>query len=324
MIALALVACSPANPRVPDRAADGRPADASDTSFGVTDSLARDVHVTPLAMSADVDENSAAAASVAHPGVLFTINDSGHAPELFAFDTTGADRGRWSIEGAVNRDWEAVAVGRCAPDRDEWCVYIGDVGDNALRRALVTIYRVPEPAPLAAGERGALRADVLIARYPDGAHNVEAMVIARNGALQLMTKERRRAGARVPATTLIYELAAHLWGGATPAEAVLVDSLPIAPDRVERYEVTDAALAADGTILAVRTPSRLFAFRVDSMTARLPPGRPAATCDLALLREAQGEGVSVLHMDSSTARLALTSEGGREPLRLATCPIPKR
>ncbi len=165
-----------------------------------------------LAMADDLDENSAAAVSVAHSGIVFTVNDSGNEPELFAFDTTGADRGRWRIVGAINRDWEAVAVGRCAPEREAWCVFIGDVGDNALRRPLVTIYRVAEPVPLAAGERGELRADVLVARYPDGAHNVEAMVVAPDGALQLLTKQLRRSGGRAPAATLVYALAAALVG----------------------------------------------------------------------------------------------------------------
>lgn len=297
---------------------------STDAVVTVADSLPQDVRIATLAAASDMDENSAAAASVAHPGIVFTINDSGNEPELFAFDTTGADRGRWRIEGATNRDWEAVAVARCTPARDDWCVFIGDVGDNALRRSSISIYRVPEPRPLAAGEGGSLRADVLVARYPDGAHNVEAMIVVGNGAVQLMTKERRRGSARVPSATLVYEIAAQLWGSATPADATLIDSLPIAPDRVERYEVTDAALSPDRTVLLVRTPSRLFAFGVDSLTARLLPGRPPATCDVAKLREAQGEGVGVLHTDSATARLVLTSEGSREPLRLATCPIPPR
>lgn len=325
-VACAVVAMLVAMVGACGRASD-RFAGEGDSGAGVQerqDSLPRNVSVVPLASAQDMDENSAAAASIAHPGVLFTINDSGHDPELFAFDTSGADRGRWRIEGAVNRDWEAVAVGRCAPADERWCVFIGDVGDNALRRPLISIYRVVEPEPLAAGERGTLRADALVARYADGNHNVEAMVVTPKGGLQLITKERGRSGRRVPVPTRVYEIPARAWGGATPAEAILVDSLPIAPDREERYEVTDAALSADGAILVVRTTSRVFAFRVDSLTARPDPQVPAATCELARLREEQGEGVGILHIDSATVRVALTSEARREPLRLATCPIPPR
>lgn len=321
---LALVACSPPDRRASERATDARAAEETLAADAATDSLPRDVRVTLLAIASVTNENSAAAASVAHPGVVFTINDSGHDPELFAFDTTGADRGRWRIEGAMNRDWEALAVGRCAPDRDAWCVYIGDVGDNALRRTLITIYRVAEPAPLAAGERGTLRADVLIARYPDGAHNVEGMVVAPDGTVQLVTKELRRSGGRGPATTRIYDLPPRAWGGATPAEGVLVDSLPMPADGVPRTAVTDAAMSPDGTLLVVRTPERILAYAVDPATALRLPGRSPATCDVASLREEQGEGVGILHMDSTGVRLVLTSEGKQEPLRLVSCPRPKR
>src|SRR5215831_3895936 len=58
-------------------------------------------------------ENSAAANSFAQPGVVFTINDSGNDPLLFAFDTTGADRGVWRVQGATNVDWEAASIGPC-------------------------------------------------------------------------------------------------------------------------------------------------------------------------------------------------------------------
>ena len=289
-----------------------------------TSAPASGVRTANLASGDDLDENSAAAVSIARSGIVFTVNDSGNEPELFAFDTTGADRGRWRIVGAINRDWEAVAVGRCAPAREGWCVFIGDVGDNALRRPLVTIYRVPEPVPLAAGERGELRADVLVARYPDGAHNVEAMVVAPDGALQLVTKELRRSSGRAPATTRVYQLPASAWGGATPADAVLVDSLPIPADAVARSAVTDEALSPDGTLLVVRTPVRIFTFRLDSSTAQRLPDVAPAICDLSPLEEKQGEGVGILRVDSATVRLALTSEGRREPLRLVSCPIPPR
>jgi hypothetical protein len=285
---------------------------------------ASDVRIATLAMANDLGENSAAAASVDQPGILFGVNDSGHEPELFAFDTTGADRGRWRIVGAINRDWEAVAVGRCVPGGGAWCVYIGDVGDNALRRPLISIYRVAEPAPLAGGERGELRADVLIARYPDGAHNVEGMVVAPDGSLHLFTKELRRSGRTAPAATRVYELAPRLWGGATPAEATLVDSLPIAPDARDRHAVTDAALSRNGAVLVVRTPARLFTFSLDPTSGRLRPDRAPAICDLSPLAEEQGEGVGILAVDAASARLALTSEGKRQPLRLVSCPIPPR
>ena len=114
--ALAVIGCAPASPRPPDRSSDAQAMPGPEAAAVAHVSVASDYRIVRLAMAADVDENSASAASVARPGILYTINDSGHDPALFAFDTTGADRGRWRIEGAINRDWEAVAVGRCAPN----------------------------------------------------------------------------------------------------------------------------------------------------------------------------------------------------------------
>src|SRR5688572_26609044 len=62
-----------------------------------TDSLGAvpgQVRTIALAAAATLPENSGATMSASQPGIVFTINDSGHDPVLFALDTTGALRGR--------------------------------------------------------------------------------------------------------------------------------------------------------------------------------------------------------------------------------------
>src|SRR5687767_4439444 len=59
-------------------------------------------------------ENSGVTASVRQPGILFTINDSGSDPLVFALEIGGGDRGVWRVTGARNVDWEAISVGPCA------------------------------------------------------------------------------------------------------------------------------------------------------------------------------------------------------------------
>ena len=68
------------------------------------------------------------------PGIIFGLNDSGHEPLLFAFDSTGRSRGVWRVNGARNLDWEAAASGPCEAGSDRRCLYIGDVGDNEARK----------------------------------------------------------------------------------------------------------------------------------------------------------------------------------------------
>ena len=68
----------------------------------------RNVATIPL-RSRRLNENSAALMSQRQPGVWFTINDSGNAPELFALDTLGASRGVWRVSGVSNIDWDAAS-----------------------------------------------------------------------------------------------------------------------------------------------------------------------------------------------------------------------
>src|SRR5690242_7251245 len=142
-------------------------------------------------------ENSAATLSHTQPGIVFTVNDSGNEPLLFALDSTGADRGVWRVQGATNVDWEAASVGPCslgttvdstmAPRE---CVYIGDVGDNQAKRKSRVIYQVVEPTAQPAGFNGSVEAKALRYRYSDGPHDVEAMYVAPNGDTYLLTKRR--------------------------------------------------------------------------------------------------------------------------------------
>ena len=69
-------------------------------------------------------------------GKMWTINDSGGLPVLYAFDTiSGEIVQRITVEGATNVDWESLA------DDDDY-VYIGDFGNNSGNRDDLSIYRV--------------------------------------------------------------------------------------------------------------------------------------------------------------------------------------
>src|SRR5688572_11222258 len=72
----------------------------------------------------DLTEGSGIAVSRSVPGRLWTHNDSG-SPMLLALDAQNGATARVSVSGAAVEDWEAVAIGRCAPGS---CLYIGDIG----------------------------------------------------------------------------------------------------------------------------------------------------------------------------------------------------
>jgi hypothetical protein len=235
-------------------------------------------------------ESSGVIASRRYPGVFWTFNDSGNPPEVFATDSTGRDLGVYHVTGAANYDWEAITLGPCGKTE---CLYIADTGDNDEIRSSVRLYRVPEPAVRAGGQGVTDRAEVLEVRYPDGPHDVEAAVVAPDGAVLLVSKGRSRRvqGFRVPATG---------WGRKwVTAEAL--GRIPVPPGRGVRGLVTDAALSPDGTEIAVRTYVEIFFFRL----ARGDTFHPLGTaCDVTGL-ELQGEGLTWLPDDS----FLLTSEG---------------
>jgi hypothetical protein len=262
--------------------------------------------------------------STTQPGVFFTINDSNNPPVLFAMDTTGADRGRWRVLAAENADWESLAVASCGAARKRGsaakstsCVYIGDTGDNRESRPSHRIYRTPEPAPLARGGTDTIRAEHLTYEYSDGPHDVEAMYVAPNGDVFLITKRPRFGPSRRLRPALVFRLSAGAWAEKGRTIAELVDSLPIIPGSAPLRVVTDASLSPDRRHLAVRTYSQLFIFATDIVTGRVNPAAPVTTCDLVPLGEPQGEGVTWL---ASGRRLLFTSEGQSAPLHLADCP----
>ena len=287
------------------------------------------VRTIPIRGHPDLTESSAAVMSAVQPGIWFTINDSGHEPVLFAVDTTGAARGRWLVQGARNSDWESMAYGPCGADSDstahvgDGCIYIGDTGDNDARYATRAIYRIHEP--LIAGnmnashDRGTAAAARLTYRYVDGPHDVEAMYVAPDAAMYLITKSSRAAGQPLP-RAVVFRLAPEGWSGRGVQQAEIVDSLSIVPGSAFARFITDAALSPDAKHLAVRTYTQVYVFATDSVTGLVRAGSSPAICDIAKLQEAQGEGIT---WAGNTGRLLLTSEGRGGPFRIANCPLPQ-
>src|SRR5262245_18722998 len=217
--------------------------------------------VVPMHARKELVENSGAAVSNEQPGIVFTMNDSGNDPMLFAFDTTGADRGAWVVDSANNVDWEAEAEGPCAPSRrargaepnGRRCIYIGDTGDNSAVRSVVVVYRVSEPRVATAGSIGHLESERLVLRYPDGSHDFEALYVAGDGAVFLISKRPLfdENGHMRPA--LVFRLPASAWNAGTVVEADLVDSLPIIPGTAQRRPENDRGLWPVVRLVAVRT-----------------------------------------------------------------------
>lgn len=259
-----------------------------------------------------VDESSGVAVSRRLPGVLWTHNDSGDGPYVYATDTSGAARGRFIVTGARNVDWEDIALGPCGAGT---CLYIADTGDNQERRRSVVVYRVPEPDVPGGHQlraRPTARAQAVTLRYPDAPHDVEAMWVAQNQDVHLVTK-----GLSGPVRH--YRVPAAAWASSGPVTAELLEQVSIGVKSISDL-VTGAGLSPDGRTVAVRTYAAVYFFRTASSGRLELPAEPVA-CDV---RHLGVQGESVGWLDGS--RLVLTSERGTRPvgtIAVTRCALPQ-
>jgi hypothetical protein len=240
----------------------------------------------PRPLPRALEESSALARSPAHPGVLWTLNDSDNPADLFAIDTSGALLGAVRVTGARNVDWEALATGPCpAGSAARACLYIGDIGDNVRVRPSVTIYRVREPDP--ARDTTVPVLDSLRVVYQDGARDAESMAVDARGDLWIVSKERVRA-------PRLYRVSRPAWHGSRTATARFIDSLPIPSAGGIESWTTDASWSADGNALMVRTYGALWRVPIVGGIPRARGTR--AICSLGGLGP-QGEGLVALTGD---------------------------
>ncbi len=146
-----------------------------------------------------IDESSGLAASRRNPGLLWTHNDSGDAPLVYCLDIQAHGCGVWRVTGAEAFDWEDMAAGP-GPSAGEPYLYLGDIGDNLDQRTEIVVYRIPEPAAASgvgttkAAPAATPPAEAIRLRYPDGAHNAEALAVHPvTGDLYVVTKDAQSA-----------------------------------------------------------------------------------------------------------------------------------
>ena len=112
---------------------------------------------------------------------VWVHNDSGDGPDVVPVDISSGSVGRTvTLQGVDVVDPEDIAS---TADGD---LILADIGDNAVARKSVQLYRFREPA-LNANSAEAKRIDL---RYPDGPHNAEALAVSADGSdAFIFTKE---------------------------------------------------------------------------------------------------------------------------------------
>jgi hypothetical protein len=262
-----------------------------------------------------IDESSGLVASRRNPGLLWTHNDSGDGPFIYALDRAGRSRGTWRVEGAQAIDWEDIAAGP-GPARGQSYLYAGDIGDNARARDSIVVYRFPEPEIPAeqSGRKEARKtepAEAVRLKYPDGAHNAEALAVhPTNGDLYVITKANAEAG--------VYKLAA-------PFDPKVVNTLSkVATLRGPDFFgtlVTGADISPDGRRVALCDYAQGYELTLPAGAAGFDEIWKQTPVAVSLGARLQGESVAY-RLDG--AALLATSEQTPTPLFEVTLPVGKK
>ena len=123
-----------------------------------------------------LEEASGLAASVANPGMLWTLNDNGNPAEVFLIDQHARTRLVCKLVNVRNRDWEDIAIG-AGPEEGKTYVYVADIGDNEAQYEFKIIYRFVEPVLSLEKEVIITEYDTLALRMPDGKRDAETLLI---------------------------------------------------------------------------------------------------------------------------------------------------
>lgn len=263
-----------------------------------------------------VRESSGLVASRRTPGLFWTHNDSGDGPFVYAFDRAGRSRGTFRVEGANAIDWEDIAAGPGpGPAGGQSYLYAADIGDNGRSREFVVVYRFPEPE-LNANEappkdaRPTQPAEAIRLKYPDGAHNAEALAVhPSTGDIYVVTKANSSAG--------VYKLAA-------PFDPKVVNTLTKVatlhgPDFFGTL-ITGADISPDGRRVALCDYAQGYELKLPEGSKDFEEVWRQTPTAISLGPRLQGESVAY-RLDG--AALLATSENAPAPLFEVVLPVHK-
>lgn len=247
----------------------GRCGDAAAQALPAAGAARRAGHLA----DARLTECSGIDVSTAAGNFLWALNDGGNGPFLYAMGFDGSALGRVRVEGADNRDWEAIDAFRLD---GESMILIADVGDNRRRHATHTFYLVREPALADGGFAPTAAVPVyrrIVFAYPDGGHDAEAVAVDPDGGQILVLTKR-------DTPPLLFSVPLAPAAGAQPITArriAAVDGIPppttddmLQPYGRYRSQPTAMDLFPDGRGAVVLTYKHAYLFRRS-------PGAPWAT-----------------------------------------------
>lgn len=249
-------------------------------------------------------ESSGLVVSRRDTGVLWTHNDSGDVPRLFAVARDGASLGTWTLD-VPEGDWEDLGWA-VDPDTGAPLLFIGDTGNGDGDRDSLLVYVVEEPVVDLAAEPAEHAIEswrTLTLRLPEPLNADTVLVDPETGDLLLVTDadDGRSVMLRKPAP--------HLDGDDVPLEAVGELTFGVGDLQGDTL-VTGGDVTPLGDRIVLRTRDEAWLWLRDGAlsvaeTLQTPP------CPVPLPVQTLGEAVT---FDIRDGGLLITSEGAHEPL----------
>lgn len=259
--------------------------------------------------SKEITESSGLVVSQCQENVLWTHNDSGDGPYVFAMDRTGTHLGTWKVTGAENLDWEDMATYKDAAGK---CViYIGEIGNSKNgERTEHIIYRFAEPT-IKEPDRSTSRqnaaatepATALKFSYPDRRRNAEVLMAdPKTGSLYIVTKEPSEPAA-------VYKLKYVVGAEKQIAEKVAEVTVPAVPFGM----LTGGSISGDGKRLVLCDYFAAYEFTIPGVVFDEIWKQKPTVIDLG--KRKQGETIAY---SSDGNSLFATTEGKNSPIIEAT------
>ena len=254
-----------------------------------------------------IDESSGLAASRCQQNILWTHNDSGDDAYIYALDLEGNNKGTWRIANIENVDWEDIAAYK---DKTGECfLYIGEIGDNKLKRREHFVYRVAEPTisdttALATRKNSLAIEAVETVRfvYPDFDQDAETLMVEpKSGDIYVVTK-------RVSGPAGVYRLKPNFGEAQIQrAEKMPEISVPAIPNGF----VTGGDISPDGRRMVICDYSQAYEWSLPETVSQFDEIWKQEPTRIDLGKRSGGE--SVCYSADSLSILA-TSEGRNSPV----------
>jgi hypothetical protein len=230
-----------------------------------------------------IPEASGIVASYRNKGYLWTHNDSGDRNRIFLLDSKGKGTREFNLEGATNRDWEAISIVQF-PEGSY--IYVGDIGDNNAVNAESAIYRVLEPDITATTAQYVTLKNVqkITFKYPDGPRDAEAFLIDQVSKDIFIVSKRENA-------KRLYKLPyPQSYIQTTTAE--FVQELTFSNTVGTPNYITDGNVSADNQEIIMKNYLQIFHWRRNTNES-IPEALKRTPKILPYFAEQQGEGVCV-------------------------------